>query len=227
MSSTATDVRHPAKFSDVLLTHFAELLPPDRYVRVLDPFAGTGKIHQLPNHTIGLEIEREWARMHSDTMVGDVMSMPEAWFGSGRFDAICTSPCYGNRFADHHEANDGSRRRSYRHDLGRMPSAGSSATMQWGDQYRQFHIDAWRKVAQVLKPGGRFVLNISDHVRGGKVQPVGAWHVGVLSGVLGVIPTWEIPVQTPRLRDGENGELRVEHEMIYVWDTEPFEDWGG
>jgi hypothetical protein len=55
--------RHPARFSDALLPVVAnapvERLAADRRV-VLDPFAGTGRIHELRAQgfeTVGVEIE--------------------------------------------------------------------------------------------------------------------------------------------------------------------------
>lgn len=77
-----------------------------RPVRVLDPFAGIGRIHDLPARmadTIGVELEPEWAACRSRTIVGDATALP---FGDASFDAVITSPCYGNRVSDHHEARD-------------------------------------------------------------------------------------------------------------------------
>ena len=48
--------------------------------------------------------------------------------------------------------------------------------MQWGDAYRSFHVKAWREAWRVLRPGGRFVLNIKDHIRNGERMPVTDWH---------------------------------------------------
>lgn len=97
---------HPAKYSPgiidqltaVLVTHLppAPLFPP----KVLDPFAGTGRIHQLRGRgyeTTGIEIEPEWAATSPWTMVGDATRLP---FDPQSFDAVVTSPCYGNRMAD-------------------------------------------------------------------------------------------------------------------------------
>ena len=81
-----------------------------------------------------------------------------------------TSPTYGDRLADHHDARDGSVRHSYKHDLGRDLHPDNSGAMQWGPAYRDFHTAAWVEVRRVLRPGGRFVLNVKDHVRGGVVQ---------------------------------------------------------
>lgn len=75
---------------------------------VCDIFAGLGRIHDLPNHvgaeTVGIEIEPEWARHRRRTLVGDATDLPREW--SGLFDAVCTSPVYGSRMSDHHDAKD-------------------------------------------------------------------------------------------------------------------------
>ena len=85
-------------------------------------------------------------------------------FRDESFDAVVTSPTYGNRFADKHNAKDGSIRRSYTHDLGRTLHAENSGSMQWGQAYRDLHVKAWAECFRVVRPGGLFVLNISDHV---------------------------------------------------------------
>ena len=64
MSIAPLVVRHPAKFSAAILDRLAELVPPGS--RVIDPFAGTGKVHTLADlltgtTTVGVEIEPEWA----------------------------------------------------------------------------------------------------------------------------------------------------------------------
>ena len=66
-------IKHPAKYTDALLPVFEELLKG--CVKVLDPFAGTGKIHSLPYDTIGVEIEKEWAEMHENTIIGDATDL--------------------------------------------------------------------------------------------------------------------------------------------------------
>ena len=71
-----------------------------------------------------------------DTVVGDARALP---FADASFHAIATSPCFGNRMADHHEARDPSVRHTYRHRLGRPLSEGSAGALQWGPAYREFH----------------------------------------------------------------------------------------
>ena len=80
--------RHPARFSDPLIAAFATHLPRDRYPLVLDPFSGAGGIHALPNRTVGVELEPEWAALHPDTVVGDARNLP---FDDATFAAVCTS----------------------------------------------------------------------------------------------------------------------------------------
>lgn len=103
---------HPAKWSKgvltavnaVVLARGPELGEP---CRVLDPFAGTGGIHALALdgliEVIGVELEPEWAVNHPDTRVGNALELP---LGDRSVHVVATSPCFGNRMADHHEAAD-------------------------------------------------------------------------------------------------------------------------
>src|SRR5690606_6685178 len=114
--------RHPAKYTDVLLPVFARILRGHGAQSVLDPMAGVGKIGLLRDYgfagrIVANEIEPEWAAQapaHVEMHVGDAANM--TWARDGEFDAIVTSPTYGNRMADHHNARDGSRRHPSRQD---------------------------------------------------------------------------------------------------------------
>jgi DNA modification methylase len=167
-------MRHPAKYSDVLLPIFEEMLLGCK--EILDPFAGTGKLKSIfPNATL-LEIEPEWACL-SGAIVGDATNMP---FINESFDAICTSPTYGNRMADSfidHQSEKKYTRNTYTHSIGRKLSANNSGAMQWGDKYRGLHRKAWVECFRVLKPGGKFVLNISNHIRKGQELFATEWHI--------------------------------------------------
>jgi len=226
-------VSHPARYTDALLPVFAHwlqrehlyekcpddpLCPGCNGVKVLDPFAGTGRIHELRDlapdvKTCGVELEPEWANLHPDTIVGNALELP---FEDESFDAICTSPTYGNRLADSHNASDPHLRRSYTHDLGRQLSDDNSGAMQWGDEYRSFHEAAWAEAVRVLRPGGLFLLNIKDHIRGGEIQPVSAWHANHLMHRHGLSLVQAEIVGTPSLRQGANADARVGHEFVWV-----------
>ncbi len=202
---------HPAKFTRRHISVLIEAL--SGYGTVLDPFAGTGGIHRLRrfgHHTVGVELEPEWAAWSPHTIVGNALQLP---FAYASFDAMATSPPVGNRDADNFKARDGSIRHTYRFCLGRMPSPSSSAVLQWGPAYRVFHEAAWAEMSRVVRPGGLFVLNMKDHVRDGELVPVTAWHVECL-GKLGwhEVRRWELP--TKGLPHGANYHLRAKVEYI-------------
>jgi hypothetical protein len=74
----------------------------------------------------------------------------------------------------------------------------------------------WAEAIRVLRAGGWFVLNISDHIRGGQQQRVSDWHRNCLEG-LGLVLVDEIPIPTPRLRYGANHNARVEAESVMAF----------
>ena len=204
---------HPAQYSTQLLLTMA------RYLRgctaVLDPFGGKGGVFALAAWLHGVrfeavEIEPEWAAADPRITLGNALALPWA---AATFDGICTSPAYGNRMADHHEATDDSRRLTYRHKLGRRLHPDNGGGLQWGDKYRDFHRRAWAEAARVLRPGGVFVLNCKDHVRAGVVQEVTAWHVATLEG-LGFMLEDSVQVACPGMRYGKNHGARVEYEWV-------------
>ena len=221
-----TKQKHPATFSRTILKKLDEIVPPGLY---LDPFAGTGKIYQLEDDNrrfVTVELEPEWAEMHPDTICGDSLTVMADWvFNGTRFDGVVTSPVYGNRMSDHHNAKDASRRRGYKFDLGRDPSPGSSGTMYfWQEEYRTFHTHAWKLAFECTRPGGSMFLNVSNFLRTRRsksgvkdqqVQYVVPWHMKALIAAGYEIITL-FPIGTPRLRDGENSEARVAAEHIIV-----------
>ena len=209
-------VSHPARFSDAIIEQFANLLG-DETQDVLDPFAGTGRIHELArwgHTTTGIELEPEWADLHDRTTTGSALELP---FGDGTFTAIATSPTYGNRLADSHNASDPHLRRSYTHDLGRTLHEDNSGAMQWGASYREFHAAAWAEAHRVLQPHGLFLLNIKDHIRDGVQQPVTAWHVAALTALGFQFDAAQSGgVTTQHLRQGATSE-RAGQELILVF----------
>lgn len=242
---------HPAKFSAPILKELSgalSVLPPARRKPwvVWDPFGGVGGVHSLATDLVttwATEIEPEWAAAHPRTVVADALRAP---FRPGTFDAVVTSPCYGNRMADHHEAKDPcsaclgvggtggkylsdwrecpkckgtglSLRNTYRHKLGRPLSPGSAAGLQWGDDYRTFHEEVWGEVWIMLRRGGKFFLNVSDHIRKGQVMPVVRWHQDtILDMPFEMLGKIKIPTQ--RNRQGSNGNLRVDAEYLLIFE---------
>ncbi len=224
---------HPAQYTNRILELMQELATGITGI-ALDPFAGVGNIHKIAHdklRTVGVELEEEWAGQHPDTIRGDATRLP---FPQHAFDAVFTSPVYGNRMSDCHNATERCKRclgngcdncdqkgrneykrLTYTHRLGRKLTEGNAGAMQWGKQYRDLHGKAWQEAVRVLKPKGIFVLNISDHIRKGLVMPVTAFHTATLAQ-LGIEWKYRIPVETPRMRYGQNHELRVGHEDIYV-----------
>lgn len=209
-------IPHPAKFAQAHLDAIVEILGDNPDLYVLDPFAGIGTVHQLPYRTVGVEIEPDWAKQHPDTIIGNAVNTP---YDRDTFDAIVTSPCFGNRMADHHEAKDDSKRHTYRHYLGHKLANGSSAGLQWGNDYRHLHNEAWVEAKRVLKPGGTLILNIKDHIRGGEIQHVTKWHTDTCK-TIGYQPANTIIIPATGLPHGTNADKRIPHETLLVF-TKP------
>lgn len=209
------EISHPAPYSQAVLNVIAELLVG--YPDVLDPFAGTGRIFWLADehgHNVeAIEIEQDWAEMEERTKVGDATKLK---YADDTFDAIATSPTYGNRYADQYEADDPRSRSSYAFDLGHNLQKNNSGAMQWGTQYRKFHEIAWHEAYRVLRSGGRFVLNIKDHYRDGQWQDVSGWHVETLVS-LGLRVAAIRPVVSRGVPRGDNF-TRVPAELVIALD---------
>lgn len=208
----AASYSHPAKYTEVLLPVMASMLAGR--IAILDIFAGVGGIFALvpflPLTRIeGIEIEPEWAAMHPRTTLGSALALP---WKAHTFDAICTSPAYGNRLADA-LLLDKWKRFSYANALGRKLHPNNGGGMKWGPKYRAFHFDAYIEAYRVLMPGGIFVLNMKDHIRNGQRQFVTKWHVEALCSI-GFVFQEERHIKTPSLRYGQNHEARIEYESV-------------
>jgi SAM-dependent methyltransferase len=215
-SGTPEKPSHPARFSEEILIVIAELL--DGYQKVLDPFAGVGGIHILAEQgwdTVGIEIEPKWANQNARTKQGNALDLP---FPDGEFDAIATSPTYGNRLADNYQAADPEARHSYVFDYGAALNPDNSGTYQWGDKYRKFHERAWLEATRVLRPGGRFVLNIKDHIRESKWQDVAAWHIQELFDANGLDIVAIRPVASKGMPSGANADARAPAELVIAFE---------
>jgi DNA modification methylase len=224
------EVRHPAPFSNSIIDKLCELVPDGVY---LDPFCGIGRVFQLTRDDrrfVGLELEREWAEQamvraesfgmsHTDVYCTDALKYMGRYAGAKsvkRFDGIVTSPVYGNRMSDHHNAQDMSTRRSYTHYLGHELTEGNSGAMYfWQEEYKEFHRRAWKLCAKVTKKGGMMYLNVSDFIRDKEIVKTVKWHAKAL-GKTGWKVEDIVDVGTPRFRDGANAELRVDAEAIII-----------
>ena len=204
--------KHPAKYTDVLLGTFVDML--SECTTVLDPFGGTGKVYLinqwLPSLTItAVEIESEWALYSTGKRMvnGDATMLP---IKSRIFDAVCTSPTYGNSMASTPRTKP---RISYVDQLGRRLATNNTGGYMWGDMYRELHSKTWAEVSRVLKPDGFIVLNIKNHIKDGKLVDVTGWHVGELQRI-GFIEARRVNIPTPGMRRGRNHHLRVGYESV-------------
>lgn len=208
--------KHPAKYNQKMLDLFSHLLIG--YNFILDPFAGTGEalLSIRPDAWLN-EIEPRWAsiskKLTPRSFVGDATDLP---WRDGFFDAIVTSPVYGNRMSDHHEAKDTSKRNTYRHVLGEALQPRNTGQMQWGEEYRELHKQAWKECYRVLRLHGRFILNIKDHIRKGELVEVTRWHTQALCS-LGFEHRETHNITLPGNRQGANFDLRVDWEHVLVF----------
>jgi tRNA G10 N-methylase Trm11 len=187
--------------------------------RVLDPFAGIGTTAKLlPDYeVVGVEIEEEWASQEKSTICGDSCIVVPTL---GSFDAVLTSPAYGNRMADDFNASNSSSRVTYRHRLGRPLSEGTTSNCHFGRkklEYEILHQKIWRVCVEALKPGGIFILNCKDFVANGQVKEVTKWHVDTLEG-LNLLKVGEEQVPSRGMRFGANREKRIEFEWVVTFE---------
>lgn len=104
---------HPATFSRAIIEQLRSMLTAEVELRggvsVLDPFAGVGGVHELAElrvSTLGVELQPEWAAAHADNVCGSVLDLGRTLLVGEFVDCIVTSPCYGNRMADSHDARE-------------------------------------------------------------------------------------------------------------------------
>lgn len=110
---------HPAKWSQSILDEMVSLVaehapPASHLLRVLDPFAGVGRARldaalnvnaDDPAYMIdGVDLQPEARQVDPLTLTGDATALPDDW--TGRYAVVVTSPVFGNRMGDHHQAED-------------------------------------------------------------------------------------------------------------------------
>ncbi len=248
--SGVTLAKHPAKFADTVLPVIAEHLAG--YWRVLDPMAGVGTLarylHQRGHGVFSLDIEPEWAdQCPAPSFAWDARDLT-GFASDGFFDAVATSPTYGNRMADSHVATERCRkcaglgfiefpenyvgaicpkcegagrrqykRNTYTHILGRKLTPGNTGAMQWGEEYRRTHEQIIAECVRVIRPGGRVVWVVKDHIRKGEVAEVVRWHREALEAA-GLEFAAATPVAARGNRQGQNHDLRLDHEWVLVFD---------
>jgi len=211
---------HPAKYSDPFLPIFASILENRKLV--FDPMAGTGKLALIKDYGFTgqvycNEIEPEWInREYRVDQWFNTDATDLSFIKSDTFDAICTSPTYGNRMADGFNAKSKYKRISYSEYLSRTLHKSNTGQMQWGSNYRQTHTLIYAECARVLALYGLFVLNISDHIRKYQIIPVADWHKNLLLS-FGFLCLNDQPITTHRMRYGRNSELRIATERIITF----------
>lgn len=214
---------HPAPFNRDALKVIRQWVEKDHALgrpKILDPFAGIGRVHEFrpKMETYGIEIEPEWAAASEFTLCGDMFDVKAMMSDEGSllpeyFNVIVTSPVFGNRMSDHHEAKDDSRRITYRHKLGRPLHENNSGRLNWGKKYRDFHERAWTTLSEDVRGVSDFILDIKDHIRGGQRQYVSEWHVQTLRDLGWRLIETEF-IQTDGMKDGANNNLRVGGELV-------------
>lgn len=105
--TVATKLKHPAQYTPAIIDKVVELLDGRRGL-LIDPFAGPGlSLHRLVaprRRVVGIELEQPWVDAGSELVQqGDATALP---FRTKSVSTIVTSPCYGNRFSDHHKATE-------------------------------------------------------------------------------------------------------------------------
>ena len=249
--------KHPAKFSKVLWEPLADIIAGREIV--LDPFAGVGTIHHIADlagveYSVGIELEREWAIQGASfgaseipsanrrIVVGDSTTLTRI-ISPTSVDTIVTSPAYGNRLSDTHNAKDKSVRNTYKHQLGRDLSPNSGAGLVFRgkgtDSYCELHTKVYQQCWEVLEQDGLMVINISNFYRtvhrktdllhryevlesadGPKKRlemDVIAWHIQTLLKI-GFKMTGSRHIKTPRNRYGANNHVRLDKEVILIFD---------
>jgi len=212
--------KHPAVFNDTYLPTMAYVLRGKD--KILDPFAGTGKIAKIKEHgykgyIVCNEIEPEWANTNlynvDEWHCGDAAHMD--WAKDEEFDAISTSPTFGNRMADGYNPNSKWERIGYAEYLKRPLSNENTGSMQWGEKYKNKHIECYFEFLRVLKHGGLLVINVSNHIRGKEEVDVVGWHKDTLK-CMSLKEIDDLTFATPRMRRGENNKARVKYEHLLI-----------
>jgi hypothetical protein len=82
--------------------------------------------------------------------------------------------------------------------------------------YATKHKRCYVEMRRVLAPGRIVILNVSDHIRKGRVVRTTLWHVLAMKSLGFEVVEWH-RVETPRNRYGANGDKRVKYENVVVF----------
>jgi hypothetical protein len=223
---------HPAQFSPEVIDILRHLLTYMAPLPVHDPFAGPGvRLGRLCDELdlifTGTEIEPEFIvdpRVHEDDST-------RAWSYPGTHPdqrpgafRIVTSPVYPNGMADHFNAQDDSKRHTYRQGLANINGYDRELheanmgryTARAGKKALTLHLDiAERCVRHWAAAKAPVILNVSDFiVAGERFELVTQWWQLLQDHGYTIVRS--IEVQTRRQRHGANGDLRVDHETIVI-----------
>jgi hypothetical protein len=224
---------HPAQYSVAVLAEFAKAIDRRDIVNVLDPMGGVGGVHKLARPpslldsgkvTTALDIEccyiAKAQELYPDceSVIGDACALP---FDTDSFSAIAVSPSYMNRMRDWFVIGPNRTTKagqSYALNLGRELDPRNSAHHEMSPEgYWRLHAVAWSESVRVLRPGGLFVLNAKDFVRGGIRQRIVDGHVAILTNLgLSVECRYTIAGKGYGSAVGEHGNARAEGEETVV-----------
>jgi hypothetical protein len=87
--------------------------------------------------------------------------------------------------------------------------------MQFGQDYRNLHLEVWEQCRLVCRPDAIAVVNVSNHIRKGEEIDVVGWHRQALE-LTGWTVVDQVSISTPRLRHGQNHEKRVLSEELLI-----------
>ena len=211
--------KNPAKFTDSIIDVIASKISEWGGQMFLDPFGGSGKVASIKNliqcEVHCNDIEKGWKE---DYPVDKWYNQDAEFLDTNGilYDAIITSPTYGNRMADHHNAKDGSKRITYTHRYGEKLSEGNTGVMHFGKEYKLKHTNIFRHLIHLIHNNGLVMVNVSNFIRRGEEVDVVGWWKEMLSS-LGLVFVEEVLIDTPRMRFGANREKRVNKESLLIY----------
>ncbi len=231
---------HPARWSTPVLEAITAAVEneADRVghgLSLLDPMAGIGRARleqatkPYARAVAGVELQPEWCT--AGTTQGNATNLA---FASGLFDGVVTSPVFGNRMSDHHDARDfcGTCRGSgcqvpglHEHGAVIVGHGPCSACKGSGLSWRNTYAHALRRHGGELVAGSAAALQWGPAYRQLHRRVLAECiRVVVEDGLLAVNMSNQIRaglgevrrVESRRHRHGANGGIRVDGECLIV-----------